>query len=118
MEAAMTEAKTYNGWSNYATWGVNLILSNDEGLYSRVNERVEELKEDAPHHHNVLSEIWNEEEAVRFDLADFLKDFTQELCGLDSALGIPEPSMMAQQMISAGMADVDWQEIADAWLTD
>lgn len=109
---------TYNGWVNYATWGVALVLSNDEGTYSYVNERLAEIKEEAPDHRNV-PDIWSEQDAIRFELADFLKDYTEELCGLGGeAYGLPEPSMMASQVIAAGLADVDWQEIADNWLTD
>ena len=36
----MTTDKTYNGWSNYATWGVALVLGNDQGV---------DEKNDAPH---------------------------------------------------------------------
>ena len=30
------ETQTYNGWTNYATWNVNLWLSNSEGMYHDV----------------------------------------------------------------------------------
>ena len=113
-----TEDQTYNGWKNYATWGVALVLDNDEGTYNMVRERVQELKDEAPDHRNV-PDIWTKEEAVRFDLADYLKDFTEELCGLGGeAYGLPEPSMMAMQVIQAGLADVDWDEVASHYLTD
>lgn len=29
----------YNGWTNYATWNVNLWLTNDEGSYNYWMER-------------------------------------------------------------------------------
>ena len=31
--------KEYNGWTNYATWNVNLWLTNDEGSYNYWMER-------------------------------------------------------------------------------
>lgn len=109
-----TEDTTYNGWTNYATWGVALVLDNDEGTYNYVRERLAEIREGAEVHSNVLSGIWTEESAIKFDMADFLKDFTEELCGLEAEdIGIPEPSLMAKQVISAGLADVDWDEIAN-----
>ena len=38
----MTNATTYNGWTNYETWNVALWLQNDEGWYS-VLEQAEEI---------------------------------------------------------------------------
>lgn len=104
--------QTYNGWTNYATWGVALVLDNDEGTYTIVRERVAEIVAAAADHHNV-PEIWTAEKAALFDVADFVKDFTEELCGLGGEeYGLPEPSMMASQVIGAGLAAVDWEEIA------
>lgn len=109
----------YNGWKNYATWGVALVIDNDEGTYTQVRERVSEMRADIETHNNVLNGIWTAEQALKFDLADYLKDFTEELCGLGGGdYGLPEPSMMAQQVIGAGLAEVDWDEIADHYLGD
>jgi hypothetical protein len=107
----MTE-QTYNGWTNYATWGVALVLGNDEGTYNESRDRARELKDDAPNHRNV-PEIWTAEQAAKFELVDWLKDYVEELCGVGSReMDEISPSMMAHQVISAGLADVDWDEIA------
>lgn len=108
----------YNGWKNYATWGVALVLENDQGTYNHVRERAAQLVKDAPEHPNVESDIWTAEQAVRFELADFLKGFTEELCGLEGGLdgSVSEPSLMARQVMQAGLDDVDWDEIADHYI--
>lgn len=110
---------TYNGWKNYATWGVALVIDNDQSAYETVLETVARIRSvDAPMHPNV-PKIWTVEEAARFELADWLKDFTEELCGLEGEdLGIPEPSLMARQILQAGLSDVDWDEIADNYLAE
>lgn len=116
MQVEATE--TYNGWKNYATWGVKLVLDNDEGTYLEVREMTRAAIEDAPADPNV-PDIWTAEQAARFNLADSIKDYTEELCGLGGeAYGLPELPMMAQQVIGAGLAEVDWQEIADALVRD
>jgi hypothetical protein len=110
----MTEDTTYNGWKNYATWGVALVLDSDAGTYNYVREKVAEIKADAPDHRNV-PDLWTAEEAARFEVADFLKDYTEELCGFG---GVHRLNTMAHQVIGAGLADVDWDEIASNILSE
>lgn len=105
-----TEDQTYNGWSNYATWGVALVLDNDQGTYSYVRERLAELRKSSPSLYNVQQGIWTADQAIRFELADILKDFTEDLCGLEDE---PGPTLMARQVIQAGLSDVNWSEIAE-----
>lgn len=110
----MSSTETYNGWKNYETWAVALHLDNDEGTYTMVRERADEIKAEAADHHNV-PEIWTEEEAARFELADYLKDFAETLAGIGSEsddYGIAEPSLLAIDMIRAALSEVDWDEIA------
>lgn len=112
--------ETYNGWTNYETWGVALLLDNDEGTYREAREAAERFKEEAPDHRNVPG-IWTAEEAAKFEMADWLKDYTETLCGIgaDSEdLGIPEPSMMAQQLLGGALSDVNWDEIAGHYITE
>lgn len=111
-----TEDKTYNGWTNYETWGVALVLDNDEGTYNECREAAQRFKE-APNHH----QFWTAEEATLYELADWLKGYTETLCGIGSEsedYGIPEPSLMAQQLLGAAISEVNFDEIADHYLAD
>lgn len=111
----MTDA-TYQGWKNYATWGVALVLDNDEGTYNEVHEQVTLLRDAADSDPNVTQGIWTAADCVRFRLEDWLKDYVEELCGLDGDLGIPEPTLMARQVLHAGLAEVDWTEVANHYI--
>ena len=102
----------YNGWTNYATWGVKLVLDNDYGLYTEVREYVAELRRNIDSDSNVLQGIWSKSDAARFRLADWVKDYTEELCGLESDGLDTASELMTRQVISAGLAEVDWDEIA------
>ena len=115
-----TQDQTYNGWTNYETWGVALVLDNDRGTYEECREQAERFKIEAPEHHNVPA-IWTVEQAARFELADWLKDYTETLCGIGSeseGYGIPEPTLMAQQLLGGAISDVNWDEIASHYLKD
>lgn len=114
----MTTDTTYNGWTNYATWGVALVLDNDEGTYTEVREQARAFVASALNHENV-PDIWTAEQAARFGLMDWLKDYTEQLCGFESCDDPPrEPSMMAMQVMHAGLVEVNWKEIASAVLAD
>jgi len=71
------EKPTYNGWSNYETWAVNLWLTNEEGSYRYWTDRTREViaecaDEDADH--SALSR-----------LAEELKESTHEACAIEKA---------------------------------
>src|SRR4051812_41265493 len=100
MEAEQTQEQSYNGWKNYATWGVKLVLDNDHDTYLRVRAYVDAFKAEAAESSQVKDGIWDEDQYVRFTLADWVKDYTEELCDLESDDG---PTMMARQVISAGL---------------
>ena len=69
--------ETYNGWKNYATWGVALVLDNDEGTYNHVREMVADVGHYVRHEDPNVPEIWSIERALVFRLADRLKDYTR-----------------------------------------
>lgn len=104
--------ETYQGWKNYATWGVALVLDNDRAHYETVTQRRDQLRQGVDSHSNVKLGIWSVQEALRFELADFIKLLTEALCETDNM------SLMASQVIQAGLAEVDWDEIAIHYTED
>lgn len=80
----MTQDKTYNGWTNYATWRVNLEMI--DGLDPR------EMG-------------WQRLDV--YDMAQALKDFADEImcqgCGYEG---------LVLDYARAFLSDVNWQEIA------
>lgn len=89
----------YNGWTNYPTWAVNLWLQNDEGLYRETMEIV-----DGQHN--------PDDGGPRFrqNVADALRRYVQE--DLTPELG----ASFASDLLNYALSQVDWQEIADAWI--
>lgn len=94
---------TYNGWSNYPTWAVNLWLSNDEGLHNEALEIAADTKRGQIDGHNypdwgigVLAEIYKR--WVRDDLAPNLE------------------ASFAADLLGYALDQVDWREIATGWL--
>lgn len=94
-----TQSETYNGWTNRETWLVNLWLGNDQATYSEVLDATRDAL-DTPH--------------PRLTLADWLRDWLElqvsECCGTRYGF--------VTDLALAASAHVDWQEVADGWLSD
>ena len=99
--------KGYNGYSNYATWLVNLHLSNDEGTYNYVNELAQDAVDSAePDKYNT-----KKENAIQI-LADTLKDMIEE------GNPLAEKASLYSDMLQAIIDEADYYEIAELWLDD
>ena len=85
---------TYNGWTNYETWAVNLWLSNDQGSYEYWNE--------------VATEADN-----KHDLADILESQHYECYNdPDNTYGLKD------DISKKDLKQVDWDEVAQHLLEE
>jgi hypothetical protein len=91
----MMSDETYNGWKNYPTWAVNLWLENDEGLYNATLERAAFASNQADPTNGLAS-------SLRYWVVDELAP----------DLG----ASFAADLLGYAFGEVDWHEIADAWL--
>lgn len=105
----MSTDKTYNGWTNYETWCVNLWLTNEEGSDSYWREQADTYFEQASRANH---RTFTPSENARFMLADVLKEQVEEGCPL-----LSEASMYSDLM-GAALSEVNWSEIANAFLED
>ena len=79
----MTERNTYNGWTNYATWRIQLEIFDGMDLAE-----------------------WNLDRFDIFELADWLKEYAGEVIEQTSTPGL------ARDYAMAFLADVNWGELA------
>ena len=92
------EDKTYNGWTNYPTWCINLWITNDQGLDSMVRERAEECLADAD---GVPAD-------ALYDLENWLSD---ELCEVGGDYGlVPELEGFPADLMGYALGEVNWRE--------
>ena len=110
--SAMTEDQTYNGWKNYPTWAVNLWLDNERDTYERFRLTAQNVKATIDKDENVVNGIWTPEEAAKFRLADWAKEWVTEELAPD--LG----ATVAADLLGYALGEVDWVEIAENKLSE
>ena len=81
---SVAEAQTYNGWTNYETWLVNLWMTGDEGYYGRLQEIV-----------------WSGDSLD--DQAEALEDFLRSEHDGHSSVWA--------DLVNASLSEVNWYEI-------
>lgn len=81
---------TYNGWSNYATWRINLEMFDSMSVRDITGSSI----------------------ACTSELKDALKDYAEELIELSSSAGL------ARDYAYAFLSDVNWWEIADHMIAE
>ena len=86
---------TYNGWSNYATWRINLEVFD-----------------------GITLEDINTVEVDPYELKDYLKDYAEEIIFLDSHIGGKTPNSLMEDYARAFLSEVNWYEIAQHMVND
>ena len=86
--------KTYNGWTNYATWRVNLEIF--DGLET--------------------GELFALTTLEAWDLGLVLQDYAEEVVNM--SISDPEAPSIAVDYAMAFLADVNWYEIAKHMIDD
>jgi len=87
--------KTYNGWSNYATWRVNLEVF--DGM--------------------TLDDL-NTVEVEPYELGKYLKDYAEECIFLEHNPNSPKYCNLIEDYARAFLSDVNWYEIAEHMIKD
>lgn len=95
--------KTYNGWSSYETWLVNLWQDNDQGSYNYNRERAQEIYDRARE-----DEAFTKAERATFDLADALKEEYEQ-----AQSEIVQGASVWSDLLGAALSEVNWHEIAE-----
>lgn len=103
-----TWSQGYNGWSNYETWSVGLIIDNDPNTYAQSRAVVRDAIENGE-----ASEYWTEDERKRYRAADALRSWVEEQVEDLTPMSDARPfSYLVAQLVRAALGDVTWEEIA------
>jgi len=94
----MTTDKSYNGYTNYETWVVNMWLDNDQGMHDFWLENASAALENTEDQEGEF----DVDQAVS-DLEDRLKEEHEE--------NLPEITGFAADLLNAAMSEVNWSEI-------
>jgi hypothetical protein len=104
----MSAQHEYNGWTNYETWSVNLICTNEQSLDQEYRAVALAAATDEP-----------DPELKRIRAADALKDWVTDTLLYDTFEHMTndgDAGMLASQLLTGALSEVDWLEIADAAL--
>lgn len=102
----MTEA--HQGFTNYETFSIGVVVDSDEGSYTHAREFVRELRADLSNLPNFdaqpeeLREAW-----LNGQIADQLRDYFEA--------SMPELDGFWSSLLSAGFGKVDWIDLAEHW---
>jgi hypothetical protein len=93
--------QTYNGWTNYETWLVNLWMDNEQGSQEFFREQAREIYDEAeakPY----LTRDW----VAIHRFADYLKEHHEENRPEMPTCGV------YYDLLSGALSEVNWDEIA------
>jgi hypothetical protein len=92
---------TYNGWTNYETWCVNLWMDNEQGSQEFFRETCRTIHAET----DAYGTGFTVAESARFRFADWLKHYYSE----ESK---PELRGVYGDLLTAALSSVNWDQLA------
>lgn len=89
----MSNDRTYNGWSTYETWLVNLWIQNDEALYAALHADVVDA-----------TSLFDAKEVLKAWIDNEYDWFVEE-----------NSHGLFQDLLKGALSEVNWYEIAKNW---
>lgn len=105
-------SETYNGYTNYETWVVNLHLDNTQSLQE---EWQAEARKAVLAAREALDPVRFDEERVRQEASYILASMLKESLAEER---YPEVTGLYADLLNAALADVNWLEIARNYITN
>jgi len=108
------EKKTYNGWTNWETWCINLHITNDQGWNDQKEQIIEEWWDNQCHEGN------NPKKELH-DLANTIQEWCEEdfeMLKEDMDAPHHKPSsfpLIFSDIIQGFLSNVNWFELAENW---
>lgn len=104
--------KTYNGWTNYETWVVNLWMDNNEGSYDHWREVAQDIYNNSAEEPALGGLGMTKKDDAVYLLADRLKNDHEE--AKDEILERLElTSSLWADLLGAALGEANWREIAE-----
>lgn len=95
-----------NGWTNYATWAINLWMDNEQGTQEYWQRQARELWDDCKP--NADYEGQTREQIFLYRLSEYLKSEHEEHA--------PETTGVYADLLTSALGLVNWYEIAEHYL--
>lgn len=120
-----TRHQEYNGWTNYETWSVALIINNDQVTQETCHQVVRERAGAAftEWHEDTDGNVIPLADFQRYQVAEALKEWVESFQPeLESLLevgardGLENFAYLWSQLIGAALSDVDWYDLAESFM--
>lgn len=106
------KTETYNGWTNYETWNVNLWMDNEQGSQEYYRETAERTFK-----HAKPGGTFTKSERATLDFADWLKE-EYETASQDILEKSNAQASVWADLLGAALSEVNWHEIAKHYIDE
>ena len=105
----------YNGWSNYETWNFKLWLDNEESVHNYIIGEIKKIKASPDNGQDVAYETSN---FLKSYIDNNMPNLNVSARGQSIYGSMCDKNGFYQDILNAGLREINTREIADSYLED